>query len=75
MTLMTHVVTRLHNFLFWYITAGCCHYLLPSEGDHVQRAVHETSHHHLGPVLREHSVIHTMVSRHILTHRRRQNRK
>lgn len=49
------------------MTAGCHQYLLPSEGDHVQRAVHETSHHHLGPVLREHGVIHTMVGCHILT--------
>lgn len=53
-------------FLLWCITAGRRHYLLPSEGDHVQRAVHEASHHHLGPVLREHGVIHTMVGCHIL---------
>lgn len=75
-TLTTQMVTRLHNSSYLrHITAGRCHYLLSSEGDHVQRAVHETARHHLGSVLRVHGVVHSMVGRHILMHRGRQNRK
>lgn len=74
-TLTTQMVTQLHNSSYLrHITAGRCHYLLSSEGDHVQRAVHETPRHHLGSVLRVHRVVHSMVGRHILTHRG-QNRK
>lgn len=56
MTLMTRLLT--------------CRYHLSSKRDHVQGAVHETSRHRLGSVLGEHSVIHAVVSRHILTHGR-----
>ena len=45
---------------------GLDDYLLPSEGDHIQRAVHEATGHQLGGVLREHCVTHAMVGRDIL---------
>ena len=73
----TQMVTSLRNFMILFLVrrSWTCHYLLSSKGDHVQRAVHEASSHHLGAVLREHGVIHTVVGRHILTHRGRPNRK
>ena len=45
---------------------GTDDYLLPSEGDHIQGAVHEAPGHQLGSILREHSVTHAMVGRDIL---------
>lgn len=44
-------------------------HLLPGQGHHVQGAVHETAHHRLGAVLREHGVVHAVVRRHVLGHK------
>lgn len=51
----------------WHRLSERGRYLLPGERDHVQGPVHEASHHHLVPVLREHGIVHAVVGRHVLT--------
>lgn len=43
------------------------HHLLCGQSDHVQRAIHESTHHHLLGVFCEHGVIYTVVGSYILS--------
>lgn len=56
------------------VSVSCCggkeeheDHLLPGQGDHVQRAVHEATCEDLLQVFCEHSVVHTVVGSHVLS--------